>query len=158
MSSGLLVRNTADKIVAICAGLAVCSGVLLVVDVSGTAARLPGVLLDDRVFSQRVEPVWPFFAAEVGAMAALLLLLRRRAGTASALGIAWSLLMLAETIADVGTYHRNAYFAAEEAAFALIYLYLLGLFIVYGCGRFAETAWNIPGEVRNGNGNHGIQH
>ena len=101
MFSGLLARNTADKIVAVCAGLAVCSAVLLVVDMSGTAARLPGVLLDDRVFGQRVEPVWPLFAAEVGAMAALLLLLRRRDGSASTLGIGWSLLMLAETIADV---------------------------------------------------------
>ena len=65
MFSGLLVRNTADKIVAICAGLAVCSGVLLIVDVSGIAARLPGVLLDDCVFGRRVKPGWPLFAAEV---------------------------------------------------------------------------------------------
>jgi hypothetical protein len=158
MFSGLLARNTADKIVAICAGLAVCSGVLLIVDVSGIAARLPGVLLDDRVFGQRVEPAWPLFAAEVVAMVALLLLLRRRAGPASALGIGWSLLMLAETIADVGAYRGNAYFVGEEGGVVLIYLYLLGLFTVYGCGRFAEAAWNIPEEVRNGNGNHGIQH
>jgi hypothetical protein len=158
MSSGLLVRNTADKIVAICAGLAVCSGVLLVVDVSGIAPHLPGVLLDDRVFGRRVGPAWPLFAAEACVMVALLLLLRRRGGAASALGIGWSLLMLGETIADVGAYRGNAYFVAEEGAFALIYLYLAGLFIVYGSGRFAEPAGNIPGEVRNDNGNHGIQH
>jgi hypothetical protein len=133
MFSGLLARNTADKIVAICAGLAVCSGVLLIVDVSGVAARLPGVVLDDCVFGRRIEPAWPLFAAEIGAMVALLLLFRRRPGTASALGIGWSLLMLAETIADVGAYRGNVYFVGEEGAFALIYLYLAGLFIVYGC-------------------------
>lgn len=133
MFSGLLARNTADKIVAICAGLAVCSAVLFVVDVSGIAARLPGVLLDDCVFGRRVEPGWPQFVAEAGVMAALLLLFRRRPGTASGLGTGWSLLMLAETVADMGAYRRNVYFVGEEAAFALIYLYLAGLFIVYGC-------------------------
>jgi hypothetical protein len=132
MYSGLLARNTADKIVAICSGLAFCSGVLLVVDVSGLTERLPGVLLDDRVFGQRVEPGWPVFAAEVVAMVTMLLLLRRRAGRASALGIGWSLLMLAETIADMAAFRGIAYFVGEEAAFALIYLYLAGLFIVYG--------------------------
>jgi hypothetical protein len=146
MFSGLLARNTADKIVAICTGLAVCSGVLFVVDVSGIAARLPGVLLDNRVFGRQVAPAWPLFAAEISAMIAVLLMFRRRAGTASALGIGWSLIMLGEAIADVGEYRGNAYFVGEEAAFALIYLYLAGLFIVYGCVRSAEAAWNIPGK------------
>jgi hypothetical protein len=92
------------------------------------------------VLGRRVEPVWTLFATEIGTMAALLLLLRHRAGLASSLGIGWSLLMLVETTADVAVYRGNAYFVVEEGAFALIYLYLLGLFIVYGCGGSAEAA------------------
>jgi hypothetical protein len=90
------------------------------------------------VLGRRVEPVWTLFATEIGTMAALLLLLRRRAGAASALGIGWSLTMLAETVADIVAYRGNASFVVEEGTFALIYLYLAGLFIVYAWRRSAR--------------------
>ena len=84
-------------------------------------------------------------------MVTLLLLLRRRAGLAGTLGIGWSLLMLAETIADTAAYRGNAYFVGEEAAFALVYLYLAGLFIVYGWGRTGRGGRN---DVNSDNGKH----
>ncbi|MEX2172234.1 MAG: hypothetical protein WD851_23135 [Pirellulales bacterium] len=142
MCSALLLKNTRQKIEAICWGLALCSFTLAAVWVAGFDASYPAILLDGTFFG-RHRPLLPgYFLAEAAVMLAVVYLLPRRPRLGVGLALVASSFLLVETLFDLRTYANDTHLLLEEAVFALLYLAMIVLLAVF---------WhNQMGSVRTG--------
>ena len=123
--------NSHAKISAICGGLAAGSLVLFVASCLEVDTFLPGLVIDDLFFGQRLPYVAVYCLVDAVLMWNLAVLIKSRTALAVFIGLVWTSFVFVETLFDVPRFAYDLHLLLEEVLFAIIYAVLLVLLVVH---------------------------